>query len=191
MAGLARPPDSSDSESEPEVLEERPEYAQGLVPGPAPGNQGEQEVLQQAARSMGPGLNQGMPDNINIPNNTGIVVIGTFVSSPGNSQPFVSGSPSYRTFPGDLELTNAALSSDSSSTTISSSTSSLTEHTNDIRFYYTSQLGHGPLPWVRTQGSESFTIDMVIKEISSLGHDVRAGNELDFREIFRDSREQV
>ena len=31
-------------------------------------------------------------------------------------------------------------------------------------------------------------VEMVIKEISSVGADVRAGNELDFREIFRDSR---
>ena len=29
---------------------------------------------------------------------------------------------------------------------------------------------------------------MVIKEMSSMGADVKAGNELDFREIFRDSR---
>jgi hypothetical protein len=197
MAGLARPPDSSDSDSEPEVLEERPEYVQGLVPGPAAG---EQEVLLQAAHSIGPGLNQGMPDNVNIPNNTGIVVIGTFVSSPGNNQSFLSDAPSYRTFPGgDLELTRDTHSSGSSSTPTSSTltldgrapASALTDHTNGIRFYYTSQLGHGPLPWVRTQGAESFTIDMVIKEISSLGQDVLACNELDFREIFRDSREQV
>ena len=30
---------------------------------------------------------------------------------------------------------------------------------------------------------------MVIKEMSSMGADVKAGNELDFREIFRDSRQ--
>ena len=29
---------------------------------------------------------------------------------------------------------------------------------------------------------------MVIKEMSSMGAEVKAGNELDFREIFRDSR---
>ena len=32
---------------------------------------------------------------------------------------------------------------------------------------------------------------MVIKEISSMGADVKAGNELDFREIFRDSRQHL
>ena len=166
---------SDSSEEEEERLEDRPEYqVQGDHPGGgalvegAPGGQGAvlPAGLEHLEGQLGPLLTQGHHQpNLSFPNMGPhcTVVVGTYVATTSTT----TTTPTEGSSQERLQAPSTGSSTSSSSTLTTPSKERLAEHTEDIRTYYTTQLGNGPLPWVVQPPShfENFTIEMVIKEV--------------------------
>ena len=65
--------------------------------------------------------------------------------------------------------------------------------TEDIRFYYqTNLIVLSPLPWVQLRPvDDDYFAELVIKQISNVGRDIKASNEFNFKEIFKDSKSNL
>ena len=170
---------SESSDSDEERLEDRPEYQ--LQGGPGAGALVQQEPgggqgpvlpagLEHLEGQLGPLLTQGhQPPNLSFPNMGAhcTVVVGTYVAGPPSSRTSTTTTPTEGGSLERLQAPSTGSSTSSSSTLTTPSKERLAEHTEDIRTYYTTQLGNGPLPWVVQPPShfENFTIEMVIKEV--------------------------
>ena len=186
---------SESSDSEQEDLDERAEYPQPQAEKPKSLEPGNQEDVDEKLKQVKDLLNNQEigtgPTRVEISGNErGTIIIGNPIIYHSQSE---TGSSPFADLTAAPAISGASSTSSSSipATSISSTDKQLQKHTEDIRFYYKTHLVQGPLPWIGLLAPhfENFTTEMVIKEISSIGRDVKAGNELDFRQIFRDSKQ--